>query len=360
MICKKCGYRTENEVLVCPFCGYDERKENKDDALSFSNNDKNDNDNKDKKVVNLEYNGPTYDDYEKEDNEKIIGIRNSLGYLNLKTKSWHHLLYGCAGYMFLQFFFQIFGSILIVVYQNKGYDFSCVSNKTCSVEVDEVYSFISALSQVVGELLIVLITCLIFLKFLKHFFKEFKNKKTWYWFGIGFGLMYGSTLVYSIILNVLGLSSTSSNQDSVNSIIFNTPLLGFLFVVVAAPLFEELIFRFGLFRTFTHKNKKMEIIGIIVTTIAFAMIHMVATFQEVFADPNVPNYALLKSDLLSLPSYLIGAFCLTYAYYKSKNLLTPMLMHMTWNAMSFIAIIGNSVQSSQVISLIIQFIARLF
>ena len=40
------------------------------------------------------------------------------------------------------------------------------------------------------------------------------------------------------------------------------------FVVIAAPLFEEIIFRFGVFRCFVAKdNKKTGIIGLIVTTI---------------------------------------------------------------------------------------------
>ena len=119
--------------------------------------------------------------------------------------------------------------------------------------------------------------------------------------------------------------------------IFGMPLLGFLFVVVAAPLFEELIFRFGIFRTFTFKNKKLEIIGFIVAMFLFGAIHMVATFESVFATAT-PNWDLLKSDLLTLPVYLCGGFCLTLAYFKSKNLITSMLAHMTLNLISFIAI----------------------
>ena len=153
--------------------------------------------------------------------------------------------------------------------------------------------------------------------------------------------MYGLTLVYSILLEVFKLTSTSTNQDAVNNIIVENPILGFLFVVVAAPLFEEIIFRFGVFRAFTNKSKKTEIIGLVVTTLLFAFVHMTATFEMTFADPSNPDGELLKSDMLSLPSYLIGAFSLTFAYYKSKNLITPMLMHMAWNLIGFIGIIGT-------------------
>ena len=360
MYCKKCGYNKLDNDNKCPFCGYDEKQDN---VFHFSTNDEvKDN----KKVIN-EYQGPTYDDYEKNDEEKMKGIRNPLGYLNLKTKFWHHLLYACGGYLFLQLFFQVFGGILIGIYKNKGIDFSCVVDwiESCPIEVQDTYTLISAISQVVGELLVVGITALIFIKYLKLFFGEFKDKKTWKWVGLGFALMYGATLIYSLILQALKLNDTSTNQDSVNSIIFGSPLLGFLFVVVAAPLFEELIFRFGLFRSFTGKGKKIEIVGIVVTTLLFALIHIVPTFEEAFADPSAPNYELLKSDLLSLPSYLIGAFFLTFAYYKSKNLLTSMVMHMAWNAMSYFAIIANHFmpngeEVSQVITLISQFVTGLF
>ena len=69
---------------------------------------------------------------------------------------------------------------------------------------------------------------------------------------------------------------------------------------------------------------------------------MIATVEAVFADINNPNWELLKSDLLSLPSYLIGAFCLTFVYYKSKNLLASMMVHMAWNFLAFIAIVGTT------------------
>ena len=54
---------------------------------------------------------------------------------------------------------------------------------------------------------------------------------------------------------------------------------------------------------------------------------------------NYSAYDVLSSDLLSFPTYLIGAFALTYACYKSKNLITSILMHMTYNGLSFFLII---------------------
>jgi membrane protease YdiL (CAAX protease family) len=239
----------------------------------------------------------------------------------------------------------IVGRAMISYYKSQGMDFSCIADnpetfmEVCPIEPIQAYLKVSSLSQIIAELSVVAIVAFIFIKSIKLLFNSFKDKNTMKWYGLGLAIMYGGNYIYSMILTGLNLESTSSNQDAVNEIIFGTPLIGFLFVVIAAPLFEEIIFRFGIFRIFTHNNKKVETIGVILTTIAFAMVHMIATFSEVWADPAAPNYELLKSDLLSLPVYLIGAFGLTFAYHKSKSLATPMLMHMTYNGISFFALL---------------------
>ena len=77
---------------------------------------------------------------------------------------------------------------------------------------------------------------------------------------------------------------------------------------------------------------------------------MEATFTNAFADAANPDWELFKSDMLSLPSYLIGAFALTFVYYKSKNLLAPMLVHMAWNFLAYISILSiGSIDTSEVI-----------
>ena len=108
------------------------------------------------------------------------------------------------------------------------------------------------------------------------------------------------------------------------------------------PVFEEIIFRFGIFRSFVNGNKKREIIGLIITTLLFALIHMVATVQEALSVTDGTGLSIFLNDLVTLPIYLIGAFCLTFAYYKSKNLATCVTMHMIYNFISYISIIAMS------------------
>ena len=408
MYCKKCGFQIPDGKSVCPFCG--------------TNNNETPN------QVNKEY--------KPVDENTMAELRNSFGYIDLKTQFFHHILIAAGGYLLMYVLMLVASTIAIAIYSNK-YDFSCMNEnaQACSIAVKNVYTKISSIGQVVAELLVVAILVIIFRKHLKTFFKEAKDKVTWKYFGIGLAIMYGGNMVYNMLITILGLSSTSSNQNAVNEVIFGAPLLGFLFVVLAAPLFEEIIFRFGIFRSFTFKNKKLEKIGVFLTALIFASVHMVATFQTVAKGPvcmvelsgeiyenaeksylidnnldhkiivydkdmnvlkevnvkadtndfkngtsislanykyhkgdklylsidgkmieekigvtniespvptyyyNYSAYDVLSSDLLSFPTYLIGAFALTYACYKSKNLITSILMHMTYNGLSFFLII---------------------
>ena len=331
MFCKKCGFKLKEEDTKCPFCNHEVGKEIVKAKIETVKEQK--------KVVYQEYQNI----FEKADETKCSNIRQSNGYVKLKTSWWHHALIAAGGYLLMNVLYTILSIVVIAFYQASGYDFSCMVEgyDACPTEVAAAYIKASAVSQLISELIIVAVVALIFIKFIKHFFKEFKDKKTWKWFGLSFAMMFGSNYVYSIILTILsafGINpEVNANQSAVNDIIFGSPLLGFVFVVIAAPLFEEIIFRFGVFRCFVAKdNKKAGIIGLIVTTILFAGVHMVSTFTSAVTAEGI-NWALIGNDMLSLPTYLIGAFFLTFGYYKSKNFLTPILMHMAWNLISFVA-----------------------
>ena len=354
MYCKKCGYKLDNNAQKCPFCNepvgntYVEENPVIKETVVF------------KKEAYPEYRNITKQ-------EETASYRDKLGYVNLKINGWLHALVGCVGYILMNVLFTFVGAALVASLKNQGVDFSCALGEeglsACPIEVQVAYTKAAATGQVICELLVVGIVALIFMKFLKYFSKEFKDKKTYKWFGIGFGLMYGANVAYNILLQILNVTSSSANQDAVNKVVLQNPVLGFLFVVVAAPLFEEIVFRLGIFRAFTKRGKKMEFVGVIVTTIAFALIHMVASVEAVFADPANPDWSILLSDLSSLPSYLIGAFFLTFAYYKSKNFLTPILMHMAWNFIGFIGIIGLGALEgleSSTSQAIIELLTRLF
>ena len=334
MFCKKCGYKLKEDAKVCPFCNHkvdEEIVKQKEKQTAEVKNQNNNNG-----LVN----------YEKIDNEAAMSkIRTSLGYVNLKTSFSHHILIACGGYLLMNLLFNFVGGAILAGLIDNGYVYECIRvAKTpseiyaCPIEELKPYMLVSMIGQIVGELVVAIVVVLLFIKHIKTFILEAKDRNTWRWYGIGLAIIYGGNFLYSLIQTLLEIDGTSSNQNTINEMISSNPMLGFLFVIIAAPIFEEIIFRLGVFRAFTGKEKKHEIIGIVVTTILFAGIHMAATFEEAFAIPGEVNYEVLKSDLLSLPIYLIGAFGLTFTYYKSKNFMTPIAIHMTYNCLSFIAI----------------------
>ena len=323
MFCSKCGYELKQGETKCPFCGNEVKEK------------------------------PTYGKYENPflatgngksqiSEEKIDEFRTMNGYVNLKTKFFHHILIAGGGYLLMNVLSIIFALIGVAIAQFMGNDFSCLYESSdfsaCVLGEYELYIKISAIAQLVAELLIIGVLVLIFRKYIKHFFAQLKDKHTWKWIGIGFAIMYGINYAYSMLLTILNITiETNANQQAVNEVIFNAPLLGFLFVVVAAPLFEEFIFRFGVFRAFATGNKKSEILGMIITILVFAGVHLSATFEEALLDIENIDWALIYNDLLSFPIYLAGAFGLTFSYYKSKNLAAPIVVHMCWNFMSYLA-----------------------
>lgn len=315
MFCKKCGYKLNENDRFCPFCGAEVTEK------------------------------PTYGAYEnlfESKEEKFDELRTANGYVNLRTKAFHHLLIAGVGYFLMNVLAIVFSVIATTIATANGLDFSCVgfdeAHSSCEVGVFETYIKITAISQLVAELIVIAIIIVLFRKYIKAFFAQFKEKNTWKWFGIGFAIIYSFNFLYSNLLTWLdAVPETNANQIAVNNVIFNAPLLGFLFVVIAAPLFEEIIFRFGIYRAFTGKDKKHEIIGLIITILAFAGIHLVTTFESALVDPTDINWALIGNDMLSFPIYISGAFGITFAYHKSKNLAASIAVHMCWNLMSFIS-----------------------
>ena len=271
-----------------------------------------------------------------------IGSKNQLGYLDLNTKSWHHIILTICGYLAMTLILLLIVNIALVVYIANGMDLSYfingVNSGTYDPEAALLYQKLSTIGQVISQIIVVGIVAVLFRKYFGSFIRQIKQKKTWIWFSVCLVAMYILDFSLSQILDALDIKSSSTNQDVVVSIVSDSTILGFLLIVIAGPLFEEVIFRLGVYRIFTNKGKKMEVVGLIITTLLFALIHMEVTFATVFSDMSNPNWAALWGDMLVLPLYISAGFGVTFSYYKSKNFMTPVLLHVTWNLIQFIII----------------------
>lgn len=91
-------------------------------------------------------------------------------------------------------------------------------------------------------------------------------------------------------------------------------LVNFITTCVIAPISEEIIFRYGIFN---YINKKLSpIISIIITSIIFSIVHLY----------GVDGFIIL----------LVISIIWNYCYYKTNNLIYPIMMHFVHNVYAFV------------------------
>lgn len=99
-------------------------------------------------------------------------------------------------------------------------------------------------------------------------------------------------------------------------------IVQFIATCIFAPICEEIIFRFGIYE-YLNKNGISSIFSIIITSITFAIIHF---------------YGINATIILVIISYIWN-----YTYYKTNNLLYPILLHFIHN---LYAIMSNFITSN--------------
>ena len=143
--------------------------------------------------------------------------------------------------------------------------------------------------------------------------------------GTGIGLAFVLKIglgIFSLILNKAGISLTESSSviASINESIisinkFYNPVLGFLFVVVLVPFYEEVLFR-GIFLSACERNMRFVYANIL-QSIVFALVH--------------------QSLNLFVFYFAFGMIAGHYRQ-KSQGLIISTSMHMMNNLLAFVAI----------------------
>jgi membrane protease YdiL (CAAX protease family) len=90
----------------------------------------------------------------------------------------------------------------------------------------------------------------------------------------------------------------------------------FMFAVFLAPLVEEMVFRMAAFQLFFHIEGIKPWKVIMLSSLAFGLIHVIGTF-----------------DFVQLPYYAGLGAVLGFFYYRSKNIAVPIVIHMLLNAL---------------------------
>ena len=162
----------------------------------------------------------------------------------------------------------------------------------------------------------------------KSILNSFKNKKVWiYSLLIGLGFVIVSSF-YSYLISFITEASVNSNQVEVVKIIEENFVLAFIYIVILAPLTEEIGMRYFIFGGL-KKHKK--VLAYILGSCIFALLHYMVLIGQ--SNINVLN------EVLALPTYLGAGLLFCYVYDKSERISCPIIMHTLNNLISFLIVV---------------------
>lgn len=179
----------------------------------------------------------------------------------------------------------------------------------------------SIFSTIFYELIILFVTVWAFkdiykrdFRYLKDNFSDYVKKAFKYW-----GIMLLFVLVAGVIQVMLGVGSESANQEALKTLPFWYLIPS---VIIYAPIVEETLFR-GVFRRFI----KNDIVFIIISGVAFGLLHTFLSEEGLY---NIIVHSL---------NYAAMGTVLAYAYVKTDNIYTSMMVHAIQNTFGMIFII---------------------
>lgn len=136
-----------------------------------------------------------------------------------------------------------------------------------------------------------------------------------YWF-IGLMIMVFS----NIIISWFNQGGTSTNEESIRSMLSSFPLLVSCSVAIISPCIEELVFRKSFREIFKNKWVYLCTSGLI-----FGALHVILS----------PIYSFV--DYLYLIPYCSMGFAFSYMYYKTDNIMVPITLHIAHNTLNVIS-----------------------
>ena len=225
------------------------------------------------------------------------------------------LILGCVILLPLFFYCNSYIGTAIVKWTILTFDLSVTSN-TATIWLNFAVDLITAL-----------VAMIILRKFIKRQWKDFMKNK--------YSIIVAGCLVgyfFTICGNALGNSivklfvdqSTSVNQQQIESLTKNIPVLMFFVTGFLAPVGEELIFR-GI--VFTGLRKYNRVLAYIVSAFLFGFIHVMSS---VFAG-NI-------GEMIQMIPYMCSGLVFAYVYESTDNIWGSILTHMTNNIVAMVVL----------------------
>ncbi len=216
----------------------------------------------------------------------------------------------------LYLFFNL-GSIVIFIFKGLGFNTSIFDGADVA--------YLNALV----ELILLFIVYLLYYRSLKKDLNSFKlnykdyMNKICVYFAVFLGLKIGFALVSGILSALLGVPiSGSENQNTIDSITNNAPVMMFISTSLLAPFVEEGIFRLGLRSVIKEKYLFIAISGLV-----FGFMHIFPT--------ELPLYVALIQSIV----YVAMGICLAYMYTETDNIWITIIIHALNNFLSMAAIL---------------------
>ena len=172
----------------------------------------------------------------------------------------------------------------------------------------------SLYTQLIGALIAIAVCCFILRGRIKELLSSIKNHRA-----ILIGALLGAAVFgISALSEVVFQLRDNENQEVLMKEMMTSPALFFISAVILTPIIEELAFRVAVFTPLKKINKP---VSYLIITIIFAFIHIDLGSGD------------LTNELLSLPSYLIAAFGLAFAYDRF-GFWSSVAMHFTNNLLA--------------------------
>lgn len=201
--------------------------------------------------------------------------------------------------------------------------------------LDKIYSsypFGTIISCLGSVIVLIVFAFILKLNKIKELCKKAISSKTIKYGFITFLCIVAFSVLYnSAIVTIFNLGdSGNENQSNVVELVKDNAFLGFMLVVILAPLTEELTYRYCLFGAVANKGR---VLGYIASAIVFMFMHSLSSFSA---------YGFTREllwELIYLPPYLFSGLALCYAYEKSENLGSSFIAHLLNNLLSFLSIL---------------------
>lgn len=279
--CKKCRLLINKDEEICPYCGFDQKEEIKENLTD-----------------NISH--PKRQELELLPNSKVLSFPFA-----------KHLALFLLGFIGLSIFNLIIQS-LILAFSNQDY-LTSLGGRNLVVSLSYLLTFLTMLLVIFKDNL----------KLIKIFISEYKT----YLIGILFG---GALILFSSLYNMMIFNlgfNENNNQNLVVDIVKKFPVSSVFIIGIIGPIVEELTYRIGLYSLIRKYNR---VAAFIVTSLIFGLIH--------FSVGSIEDSKTLVNELVNLPSYIISGLILCFAYEKF-GISGSVLAHITNNLVGVIVYI---------------------